>query len=295
MGSSIPIVSGVLPQRCTPADSLGRWLPVEKARPMVVNGDKIPTSRKNYWVPYGCRPTYWEISALEKVAAGGKTTQDSELQCNLDALKNVIFTGVSVTSVLFASMRHHMFDESLETAARNKKRDHELQAAGKATMMIDYDLGNGTLIKFVTQSQLMPATQGKSRRVVEAERHAQIAQYVNEKPSAMILHIGLHEICGALGPSWFTHHIHQPCASRKEIAETYEDYGQALFEHGIQHKTFFRSILGSYGDVDPGRYWRWHGFLNEKRSWVTGDARGSGGNPCNSIAGPFAHASFMEG
>ena len=70
-------------------------------------------------------------------------------------------------------MRHHMFDESLETAARNKKRDHELQAAGKATMMIDYDLGNGTLIKFVTQSQLMPATQGKSRRVVEAERHAQ--------------------------------------------------------------------------------------------------------------------------
>ena len=188
-----------------------------------------------------------------------------------------------------------MFDESLETAARNKKRDHEFQAAGKATMMIDYDLGNGTLIKFVTQSQLMPATQGKSRRVVEAERHAQIAQYVNEKPSAMILHIGLHEICGAFGPSWFTHHIHQPCASRKEIAETYEDYGQALFEHGIQHKTFFRSILGSYGDVDPGRYWRWHGFLNEKRSWVTGDARGSGGNPCNSIAGPFAHASFMEG
>ena len=62
-------LAGLSLPRCAAQDAPGRWLPRADAVPLVTNGRNIPLARAKVWVPYGCRPTYWDIAALRRVAA----------------------------------------------------------------------------------------------------------------------------------------------------------------------------------------------------------------------------------
>jgi len=128
-------------QRCgSDVGSLsGRWLPLEKARGLVINGGAIPASRLKYWVPFGCRPTYWDLAALKTVAAAGGDTGcappgggtgsgaapvdgcSERLRCHLPSLRHVVFTGSSTAAVLFSALRETILGQSEVEAHRNKE------------------------------------------------------------------------------------------------------------------------------------------------------------------------------
>jgi hypothetical protein len=111
----LPPLPRLLP-RCTEGSFPGRWLPIHAARPLVANGASIPESRAKYWVPFGCRPTHWDLAALRRVAAAGGDTganpasgNEDRLVCHLPSLERVVLTGVAHS---YVHLRHD------ETTAR---------------------------------------------------------------------------------------------------------------------------------------------------------------------------------
>ena len=126
-GSTAAAAAAVRLPRCTRADSPGRWAPVDFARPFVINGGAIPRSRTKYWLPYGCRPTYWDRAAFERAVAkhGGTSLGSEEPKCHLPNLRRIVFTGSSTESKLFSSLRQIVFKDDRKAAQRNKERDHD--------------------------------------------------------------------------------------------------------------------------------------------------------------------------
>jgi len=368
-GAPAPEVVPMLP-RCTEGSFPGRWLPTDLARPLVTNGANIPPSRPKYWVPFGCRPTHWDIHALRSVAEGGGDTgspcrgrrsgrghasaaagavargvvsgsggvggggnsesggcalgnpsngsgssvsggSGERLQCNLASLRHVVFTGSSTTSALFSAFRAHVLLEDEARAARNKTADHAAEAAGRTLWDVRVDLGAGFAARFAMEGQLMPLAMGVDPVAVKLARRLQVFKLLNGTNtslsaastagkaaavagvSALVLHVGLHELCGAYGPAWALKG-HSPCASRRELAETYRDYGEALRDAGFTGKAVFRSLMGSFPDGPNGVPFRFKGFANCDDG-VEPRRVGKSPNTCGAIAWAASHAVHHNG
>jgi len=280
--------------RCVAGGEFGRWLPIEVARPLVTNGHNIPPTRMKYWVPYECRATYWDISALKLLAASGQSsTCEGQpplrgcLQCNLSNLRKVVFTGASTTSALMAAMRQHVLGESKEASRRDKQRDHENAARGTAIATSTIGAGNLEL-EFVVMYQLMPRTDSMNRSEAAVARRRQIRDLTNDlKPSAFVVHVGLHELCGAYGPEYPGKHA--PCANRRELMETYSDYGDELKVLGLHKKSLFRSLMGSFPDAATSGPWRWQGFADCLPVFSRGNRGDAKGNPCPAVMAPLSN------
>ena len=283
---------------CASADFPGRWLPIDSARSLVVNGANIPVSRGKFWVPYSCRTTFWDLAALKGVVArrGGNGAADCGggdcPQCNLQALRKVVFTGRSVSAVLMAAMREHVFGEDHEVAKRNKDADHLREVSGAPLAETTMDLGEGARLEFVTVGQTMPVTEGRGREEVGAERRQQIVDLVERfQPSALVLHVGLHELCGAYGPAYDQNRLNLGgCTSRNELMETYADYGTEVARRGLGGRTIFRSLMGGFPDVGPAGPWRWAGFVDAGPAYAGSGRAPWSANQCPAILGPVANA-----
>jgi hypothetical protein len=274
-------------------------MPIAEARRLVTNGDNIPTSRLKYWVPYACRPTYWDLAALEAVAeAGGQSTcqgksqTDRCLYCRTDTLRKVVFTGMSVTSTLMAAMRRNIFGDA--EATRDKERDHKNHAKGAA--LVDTKVKSTKLdAEFIVMGQLMPERAALNRSEIAQVRRRQIRDLADTlSPSAFVIHVGLHELCAAYGPGYPGKH--SLAASRQELMETYSDFGDELKALRLSDKSLFRSLLGSFPDTVQSGPWRWQGFADCGATFELegGATRGvtKGGNPCPAVSAPTANAIF---
>jgi hypothetical protein len=327
--------------RCGAFDLPGRWLPAATARLVVINGASIPADREKYWAPYGCRSTFWDLAALKAVAdrnpaAGGPCSTSPQEggaaaalhssscpTCALGALRKVVFTGRSTTAVLMAALREHVLHEAHEDAKRDKDADHLREASGSPLAEARADLGGppgvNHGIEFVTMPQTMPVALGRNRTAVTAERRQQIRDLVGRfKPSALVLHTGLHEVCGAYGPAYDLNRKNVgACASRAELMEGYEDYAAEVASLGLSGRTVFRSLMGGFPDVGRSGPWRWVGFADADPPYKGGGGQGKGaggkgggpggaggageerqpwaGNPCPAILGPVANAIFASG
>ena len=285
---------------CIEGSFPGRWLPTDLARPLVTNGANIPRSRLKYWVPFGCRPTFWDIAALRRVAAAGGDTGPcgdeaaaetypsiplapegtpaalsrkalrrstiegggeggaaqnlspppvslpcARLLCHMPSLERVVFTGSSTSAVLFSGMRRHVLGESKEASRRDKEADHARSEAGIVTLAsTEVQLAPGIVVRWSMEETLMsyaPKAAGDGSSSAHQQRRAedkalrfkQMAELLNgTRPTSLLLHMGLHELCGAYGPHWYVGRgevrRHAPCASRLDLAEAYLDYREAL-------------------------------------------------------------------
>ena len=285
-------ISKTLPHCTAEHSSWGRWLPLARARHLIINGASIPQDREKYWVPYFCKSTYWDRAALSNVA---ERRFIGESKCNLDSLKKVLFLGDSTTSGLFASMREYVFGENGNDVARNKTNDHLLEEKG--VDLSSTKLGfPGVNLSFSLRGYLLPDYRGKLRDDMLADRRDQIEKILtDERPSAIVINIGIHEFCGAFGSNWLQRKKkHAPCSTRTELRDAYLDYGAAISEIGYTNRTLFRSIYGTFSDI-PLQRWRWKGFVvgtgktprvHEKVRHVK--------NPCPAVAGPASHAAWVE-
>jgi hypothetical protein len=299
--SAKPVSMTSLPH-CTAAhSSWGRWLPVSRAKHFVVNGGAIPRERTKYWVPYFCKGTFWDHAALSKVSQGHFK---GSLECNLDAFQRVLFTGDSTASGLFASMREFVLGEKHERARRDKAMDHVHQEKGQELSSTVLQIP-GFNLSFSLRGHLLPDNGGKSRKSMQFDRRAQIEKFVTELgPTAIVMNIGVHELCGAFGSNWFVpkgRRKHVPCSSRAELLEAYSDFGAALAEFGYTDRVLFRSIFGTLPDI-PDRNWRWEGFarstsraraINNKMLRMRRKSEPIK-NPCPAVAGPSSHAAWVE-
>jgi len=172
----------------------------------------------------------------------------------------VLFLGDSTASVLFSSMREFVFGENSNDAARNKTNDHLLEEKG-------LDLSSTTLqfeglnLSFSLRGFLLPDYRGRSREDMQSDRRAHIKKIMSEEhPTAIVMNIGIHELCGAFGSQWLQRNKkHAPCSTRSELRDAYLDYGLALSELAYTDKTLFRSIYGTFPDI-PLQKWRWKDF-----------------------------------
>jgi hypothetical protein len=265
---------------------------------LVVNGENIPEQRSKYWVPYGCRTTYWDLDALQRVAATAKSGSTSELRCNLPMLRRVVFTGRSVMAVLMAAMREHILKEPHEIAKRDKERDQLLESTGAPLAVAKLDLAAGSTLEFVAMGQTMPVIVGRDPIDVDTERHQQIQAFVKEfQPSAFVLHVGLHEVCGAYGPEYMRNRLYVGhCASRDDLVDTYRGYAAELERIGMNNRTIFRSLMGGFPDIGgAANPWRWQGFADELPTFPGGSREQFKGNPCPMIAAPISNTIFGGG
>jgi hypothetical protein len=109
----------------------------------------------------------------------------------------------------------------------------------------------------VLRAQLMPfvaanqtnQTADQSEAALTAARKDQIAQLLNAtRPTALVLHVGLHELCGAYGPGWSSNRLprlHAPCASRQDLLDTYADFRDALRDAGFPPGARWSNYSGS--------------------------------------------------
>ena len=298
INNPLPQIPSRLPHCTAEHSSWGRWLPLARARHLVINGASIPQDRQKYWVPYFCKSTYWDRAALSNVA---RKTFMGNSKCNFDALQNVLFLGDSTTSGLFASMREYIFGEKKKFAARNKVKDHLLEGKGKELSSTDVRIP-GFDLSFALRGHLLPEYGGKSREDILADRRAQVEKLIKDiRPTAVVMNIGIHELCGAFGSHWFQQNKqHAQCSTRSELRDAYLDYGLVISEFGYTNRTLFRSIYGTFPDI-PSRNWRWKGFALETTSNANGigprkrhEKHGPTTNPCPAVAGPASYAAWIE-
>jgi hypothetical protein len=242
-------------------------------------------------------------------------SRGDRLQCRLESLRDVVLTGASTTSALFAALRLEVLGEDPARAARNRTREHERVAAGETVDAVALELSPGVVLRFSVEGQSMPLafeaanaselTQ-KRRRQISALLHATrtatamaTATSAATTPtvgpqrnvSALVIHVGLHELCGAYGPAYPG--AHSPCASRRELSDTYADYGQAVSDAGFSAQAVFRSLLGTYPDAPPsGLPGRFKGFADCGTAAPERHRGGAGKglNPCAGVAAAWSHA-----
>jgi hypothetical protein len=280
---------------CRHADEPGRWIPTELARKLVVNGNSIPTSTLRYWAPYRCRTTYWDRTALQSLASNSPSSSD--LSCDLKTLTSVVFTGSSTESVLFSSLRQHILNESLSKSSRMKERDH-LREQNRQIVASSRLHDNNLDISFHLYPLMMPLISNQHESGVLDEFRQQVLNITRLKPSAIILHFGLHEVCGAYGPDWWRPRKtrqHSPCASRNELIQAYRTYAMLFKEAGYDGKRLlFRTMMGTFPDAYSNR-WRWNTFANclkvhHPNKLTTQSDKDF--NPCPGVASPISHAMY---
>jgi hypothetical protein len=290
MNNTATLAAPFLP-RCTYGDGFGRWVKTSRARNLVSNGHAIPNTVEKYWVPYNCRPTYWNADALKAVTAARGDTGcskesrcDNRLVCAVSNLRAVIFTGASVASALFCNFREAILGEEHAAAARKKEREHALVSKNTNHFVThltgsNFAASKSTNLDFFLFAQTMPVLTNLSREDSAAACRGQIKELVEQLPSALVLNIGVHEICGAYGPTGVA-----PRVTRLELEHAYEDYGKALVEFGFENKTIFRTSLGSFRNA-RGTWWQ--GFLNCGAPSKAPHLPNYSGNPCYTLVSPF--------
>ena len=259
----------------------GRWVPRAVAQEMVINSAAIPSEVRHYWVPFNCTPTHWTRNLLEQISArptapGRNTNVAQEYNvaaCNLDRLSRVMFTGRSTASLLFHGLLTQVLQSDSPAATRNKTSEHKRENAGlSAVDAWSFVLGvtrirDGQRVEMSvvsTMGAVLPwRIPNRTRSIVRSEnKRALWRDVISKKPSAIVLHIGLHELCGAYGGTTGPSGWEGICYSRDDLFNTYADYGAELRKAGLENVTLFRTVMGGYVDATGGTS-RWGAFASE--------------------------------
>ena len=255
----------------------GRWVPRVAAQEMVINSAAIPSKVRHYWVPFKCTPTHWTLDLLQQIAArpaapGRNANGAQEYNvpaCNLDRLSRVMFTGRSTASLLFHGLLTQVLQADSPDATRNKTREHEREDAGLTALDAwSFVLGPRQRVEMSvvsTEGAVLPGGRrpNRTRSMVRSEnRHALWREVISKSPSAVVLHIGLHELCGAYGGTTGPSGWDGVCYSRDDLLNTYADYATELRKAGLENVTLFRTVMGGYVDATGGTS-RWGAFASQ--------------------------------
>jgi len=243
---------------------------------MVINSAAIPSEVRHYWVPFNCTPTHWTRNLLEQISArptaSGRNTNVAQeynvAACNLDRLSRVMFTGRSTASLLFHGLLTQVLQSDSPAATRNKTSEHKRENAGLlAVDAWSFELGPRQRVEMSvvsTVGAVLPWRRpNRTRSMVRSEnKRALWRDVISKKPSAIVLHIGLHELCGAYGGTTGPSGWDGICYSRNDLFNTYADYGAELRKAGLENLTLFRTVMGGYVDATGGTS-RWGDFASE--------------------------------